>query len=162
MRTGGRLRPAFRGAMSSCCRGGWAEADLQFADTSDSDNTTVEKWSLKPRLTSIGSARCGCVQVLRWTTCFFMEPAASRSPELTTRSALSTTSGTLNSSDDYTATGWTAGAGVEWGLSENSSAKIEYLYIDLGSEDGAIPGEGTRFKITPGFQSIRVGIDFQF
>ena len=51
---------------------------------------------------------------------------------------------------------------MEWGLSERTSAKIEYLYIDLGSEDGAIPGEGTRLKITPSLQSIRVGIDFRF
>ena len=32
-----------------------------------------------------------------------------------------------------TRTGWTAGAGAEWGFAANWSAKIEYLYVDLGS-----------------------------
>jgi outer membrane immunogenic protein len=30
--------------------------------------------------------------------------------------------------------GWTAGAGAEWMFARNWSAKLEYLYIDLGSE----------------------------
>ena len=71
-------------------------------------------------------------------------------------------SDTLHAHDDYTSMGWSAGAGVEWGLSERTSAKIEYLYIDLGIEDGDIPGAGTRLKITPTTQSVRVGIDFRF
>ncbi len=30
--------------------------------------------------------------------------------------------------------GWTAGAGLEYALNQNWSAKIEYLYVDLGSD----------------------------
>jgi len=30
--------------------------------------------------------------------------------------------------------GWTAGAGAEWMFARNWSAKLEYLYVDLGSE----------------------------
>ena len=33
-----------------------------------------------------------------------------------------------------TKVGWTAGAGAEWAFAPNWSAKIEYLYIDLGNE----------------------------
>jgi len=33
-----------------------------------------------------------------------------------------------------TKVGWTAGAGAEWMFARNWSAKLEYLYIDLGSE----------------------------
>lgn len=33
-----------------------------------------------------------------------------------------------------TKVGWTAGAGAEWAFAQNWSAKIEYLYIDLGKE----------------------------
>ncbi len=29
--------------------------------------------------------------------------------------------------------GWTVGAGVEWALLDNWSAKVEYLYLDLGN-----------------------------
>jgi outer membrane immunogenic protein len=32
--------------------------------------------------------------------------------------------------------GWTAGAGAEWMFARNWSAKLEYLYVDLGSESG--------------------------
>jgi outer membrane immunogenic protein len=33
-----------------------------------------------------------------------------------------------------TKAGWTAGAGAEWMFARNWSAKLEYLYVDLGSE----------------------------
>lgn len=45
----------------------------------------------------------------------------------------------LSTTDQYvgstsmTRLGWTAGGGVEWALTNNWSAKAEYLYVDLGS-----------------------------
>ena len=30
--------------------------------------------------------------------------------------------------------GWTAGAGLEYAFNQDWSAKIEYLYVDLGSD----------------------------
>lgn len=39
--------------------------------------------------------------------------------------------GTWNTS--ATKLGWTAGAGIEWALSHNWSAKVEYLYVKFGS-----------------------------
>ncbi len=30
--------------------------------------------------------------------------------------------------------GWTAGGGVEWALVDNWTAKVEYLYLELGNE----------------------------
>ena len=69
----------------------------------------------------------------------------------------------INLSDSYTATGWTAGAGVEWGFSANSSAKIEYLYTDLGKKEiGSSLSDDSYFKAAPSFQSIRIGVDFRF
>jgi outer membrane immunogenic protein len=38
-----------------------------------------------------------------------------------------------NYSDSDTLTGWTAGAGVEYRLTENVSVGAEYLYVDLGT-----------------------------
>ena len=35
--------------------------------------------------------------------------------------------------DSATQTGWTAGAGVEWAFLPNWTAKVEYLYVDLGN-----------------------------
>ena len=33
----------------------------------------------------------------------------------------------------HTQSGWTAGAGVEWAFADNWTAKIEYLYVNLGN-----------------------------
>ena len=72
-------------------------------------------------------------------------------------------SAAINLSDGYTASGWTAGGGVEWGFSANSSAKIEYLYTDLGKKEiGSSLSDDSYFKASPSFQSIRMGVDFRF
>lgn len=68
----------------------------------------------------------------------------------------------MNPKDTYTQAGWTAGAGMEWGLSDNAKAKVEFLYFDLDERDGAIPADGVRLRINPGSQSLRLGMDFRF
>jgi outer membrane immunogenic protein len=47
-------------------------------------------------------------------------------------------------SRDGTEVGWTVGGGLEFGLGATTSAKIEYLYVDLGSVGvaGTLPGSG--------------------
>jgi outer membrane immunogenic protein len=47
-----------------------------------------------------------------------------------------------------TKVGWTAGAGAEWMFARNWSAKLEYLYVDLGSES-AIGDETANVPINP-------------
>jgi outer membrane immunogenic protein len=42
--------------------------------------------------------------------------------------------------DTTTREGWTVGAGAEYAFSNNWSAKVEYLYVDLGSFNTVIPG----------------------
>jgi outer membrane immunogenic protein len=37
--------------------------------------------------------------------------------------------------------GWTVGTGIEWGLWENWSAKIEYDYLNFGNHDVALNGQ---------------------
>jgi transposase len=37
--------------------------------------------------------------------------------------------------DTQTRFGWTAGAGIEYAVTNNISAKVEYLYVDLGSQN---------------------------
>jgi outer membrane immunogenic protein len=34
--------------------------------------------------------------------------------------------------------GWTAGGGAEWMFMPNMSAKVEYLYYDLGTASGSV------------------------
>ncbi len=59
--------------------------------------------------------------------------------------------------------GWTAGAGLEWAFAPKWSAKIEYLYMDLGN--------GPTIALSPGFalttgrltdNVARVGVNYHF
>jgi outer membrane immunogenic protein len=66
-------------------------------------------------------------------------------------------------------TGWTAGAGFEWGFAPNWSVKGEYLYIDLGSQTFAtVPGGTTPVGASidstfrDKFHTARVGINYRF
>jgi len=67
-----------------------------------------------------------------------------------------------------TKVGWTAGAGAEWMFAHNWSAKLEYLYVDLGSEsaiENRVPGD-PEFKV--GYNRrfreniARVGVNYHF
>ena len=54
--------------------------------------------------------------------------------EITDRGGFANTQTSFNGvTTGHTQAGWTAGAGVEWGFAENWSAKVEYLYVNLGN-----------------------------
>ncbi|MDU6378332.1 MAG: outer membrane beta-barrel protein, partial [Bradyrhizobium sp.] len=53
---------------------------------------------------------------------------------------------------------WTLGAGAEFGLAQNWTAKIEYLYIDLDSSNFVITGAKNDYR----FGVVRAGINFHF
>lgn len=57
-----------------------------------------------------------------------------------------------------TQTGWTAGLGMEVGITSNWSAKVEYLYMDLGSRTYSITG------VDNGLHSsfLRLGLNYHF
>src|SRR5947209_1451508 len=65
-----------------------------------------------------------------------------------------------------TRVGWTAGAGIEGMFARNWSAKLEYLYMDLGSVNTALsltpPGIAlnTRSRVTDNI--LRAGINYHF
>ena len=60
--------------------------------------------------------------------------------------------------EDKTLVGWTAGAGIEYGFTQNWSAKLEYLYMDLGSRTYSITG------VDNGLHSsfLRLGVNYHF
>jgi outer membrane immunogenic protein len=68
-----------------------------------------------------------------------------------------------------TATGWTAGAGAEYGFMKNWTLKVEYLYVDLGSNtftETLANASGTSsinasFSPTQ-FHIVRGGINYRF
>jgi outer membrane immunogenic protein len=64
-------------------------------------------------------------------------------------------------SDSQTRVGWTAGAGLEKKFTQNWSAKLEYLYVDLGTKTYF---GGTVNTVDVSFRDhiLRAGINYQF
>jgi outer membrane immunogenic protein len=64
----------------------------------------------------------------------------------------------FNLEEDKTLFGWTAGAGMEVGFAPNWSAKVEYLYMDLGSRSFSITGNDNGLQAS----YLRLGVNYHF
>lgn len=72
----------------------------------------------------------------------------------------------LITSDTRTHSGWTVGAGLEYLINRNWSVKVEYLYLDLGTEtynnvaffDAAFPGADLDLKL----HTVKLGLNYKF
>jgi opacity protein-like surface antigen len=58
------------------------------------------------------------------------------------------------------ASGWTVGAGFEFGLTDNWSARGEYMYYDLGTERYALPSGAVDADLTGNL--VRVGLNYRW
>jgi outer membrane immunogenic protein len=56
------------------------------------------------------------------------------------------------------AVGWTAGVGAEVGIYQNWTAKIEYLYVDLASNNYTLTGATNGLD----FGTVRIGVNYHF
>jgi len=65
---------------------------------------------------------------------------------------------TFGLSESHTTAGWTAGVGAEFGLAQNWTAKIEYLYVDLSDSRFTITGVQNGYQ----FGLVRVGVNYHF
>lgn len=73
----------------------------------------------------------------------------------------------LNEQDRSTEWGWTLGAGLEYALTDDVSARIEYRYTDLGKtklnlkdpDDGSSAGE---LEVENNFHAVRAGVSWRF
>lgn len=63
-------------------------------------------------------------------------------------------------SDSNTMLGWTAGAGVDVRLTEQSFARVEYRYTDLGSDTFTVGGDD--YEVDSTSNKIMVGFGMQF
>jgi outer membrane immunogenic protein len=145
-----------------------AEGDLSWVDQKGSGNdippfnvasvqTTDEKWLATGRL------RLGMSPADRWLI-YTTGGLAVASLEATVKSAAF---GPFT--DTKTELGWTAGGGVEFALSQNWSAKLEYLYVGLQtgtyfSPDIVVAGGGRFDTRTVSLNNniVRAGINFTF
>lgn len=70
----------------------------------------------------------------------------------------------LFTDETHTRAGWTAGGGIEGKLWDHWSAKVEYLYVDLGDQHGyqfiAPPNTGER--VLARFSMVRAGLNYHF
>ena len=63
--------------------------------------------------------------------------------------------------------GWTAGAGLEYAFMGNWTAKLEYLYLDLGSVS-TVPTPAANSTVAVAFNSrvtdniVRAGVNYKF
>ena len=71
--------------------------------------------------------------------------------------------GASSSSTEF---GWTAGGGLEFGITDNLTAKVEYLYVDLQNGSLACPATtcGTAISVPVSFQTslVRAGLNLKF
>lgn len=72
----------------------------------------------------------------------------------------------LSESTDDTNWGWTAGAGVEYAITDNWTLKTEYLYVDLGDTTAysgfLAPGIYANLDTKTTFHTIKVGVNYKF
>lgn len=64
-------------------------------------------------------------------------------------------------SDTQSMSGWTLGGGVEYALMQNMTAKLEYLYADLGKTT-FYKGQWAQNEISNKVNIIRAGVNYRF
>jgi outer membrane immunogenic protein len=79
---------------------------------------------------------------------------------------LSTTTATTSGTAINTRAGWTVGGGAEWVLSGPWTAKLEYLFVDLGTVTNTFVGGGAVPTVIASSHVrdnvIRIGINYRF
>jgi outer membrane immunogenic protein len=66
---------------------------------------------------------------------------------------------TINlASESHASIGWTAGLGIEAGLTQSLSAKFEYLFIDLANNNFAVTGTSNGLSAS----LLRAGLNYHF
>jgi outer membrane immunogenic protein len=67
---------------------------------------------------------------------------------------------TYNANTDSWRTGWTAGGGLEYAVTNNWTVRVEALYVDLGTTSGSISGCSFGFKNQ--YTLGRFGLNYKF
>lgn len=67
--------------------------------------------------------------------------------------------GVTNSQTQF---GWTAGAGVEAAFADNWTARVEYLYVDLGNASCGSACGGAPVSVSFTQSLVRAGVDYKF
>jgi outer membrane immunogenic protein len=71
----------------------------------------------------------------------------------------------INGSNSFSRLGWMVGAGVEYAFTNNLTAKIEYNYIDFGTENDTLTFAGVAVGTVPSklnMSVVKVGVNWLF
>jgi outer membrane immunogenic protein len=119
------------------------EGDLQFSGASD----TRTPWQFSNPWFGTVRARAGYA-VNNWliygTAGFAVGELAAETPSL--------------QSESHTNVGWSAGLGVEAGLTGNWTTRLEYLYVDLANSPFTLTGTNNGFSAS----LLRLGANYHF
>ncbi len=136
------------------------EADMQYADVKGTELIPATSVSATNTLEWFGTARArvgyAFDRVLPYMTGGF---AFGRNEYAFTD--ISTGNGAKATA---THTGWTVGGGIEFAVRDAWSMKVEYLHVDLGSQDGVrdIPVAGQTAAFNLEFDLVRAGLNYRF
>jgi outer membrane immunogenic protein len=69
--------------------------------------------------------------------------------------------GTLES-DSGIASGWSAGAGIEWAVQPGWTLRAEYLHLGFGARSFTFPAAGQQIDVSSQFDVLRIGVNYIF
>jgi outer membrane immunogenic protein len=148
------------------------EADLQWANQSGSANFSVPAFSSyvttdQVKLDWFGTVRGRVGFITNGTNLWYATGGwAYGKTELNSSTSLTGAAGTANFSSNKS--GWTLGAGVESQIVGNWTAKLEYLYMKLGSISGTYILIPTNLNIATTASAdlndhiVRAGVNYKF
>jgi outer membrane immunogenic protein len=140
-----------------------AEADLDWANIRGTFNGTVPvagaAFSLSSQLNWLDTTRMRLGWV--WDHALFYGTAGAAVGGVTTTASASAAiaglGATATAADTQTRFGWTAGAGVEYAFNNYLSGKVEYMYVNLGTQT-QINVDSVKFNTN----IVRAGVNLHF
>ena len=69
---------------------------------------------------------------------------------------------TYGGSTSGTQTGWTAGGGLEYAVTNNWTVRVEALYVDLGTSTSGVNRSGCTFGFKNTYALGRLGVNYKF
>ncbi len=144
------------------------EADLSFLHRDDAidqgfgDEDGRVEFGYRTRIDNFGTVRGRVGYAAGRVLPYVTGGLAWADAEMSFRQTL-TVGGTVfrdaSATDKQTFTGWTLGAGLEYAVTNNLTARIEYLHADLGSRTFDI-GSPNRADLS--FDTVRLGLNYKF
>lgn len=128
------------------------EGDIAYSDIKESDDSCTPG-SCETKASWLGTVR-GRIGYAGWNNFLPYITGGGAFAGLKASSALGDAS--------KTQIGWTAGAGLEYAFMSNWSAKIEYLYADLGSFDCAACSASGTDSVDFKANLVRGGVNYRF